>query len=127
MDVDIAGRVKERPSFLPFEKIARSILPKGYVLSVVLCGDTLSKRLNKTYRKKDYPTNVLSFPLSKNEGEIFLNMRKTEREAKSSGRSKKDHAAYLFIHGLLHLKGYTHGSTMENEEKRFLARFGYSH
>src|SRR3989338_6060056 len=70
---------------VPFGKIAEKILGKNYSLSLVLSGDKLTRKINRTYRKKDYPANVLSFALSKDEGEIFLNVRKAEREAKTLG------------------------------------------
>ena len=49
---------------LPFDKIATA-LPKGYQLSLVICGDRLAQRMNKEYRKKTYRPNVLSFPFRK--------------------------------------------------------------
>jgi len=110
---------------LPFEQIKNHLLGKKYDLSLVFIGDKSSRNLNKKYRKKDYPTNVLSFPIDKDSGEIFINLRKTEREAKNYGHSVKKHVAYLFIHGLLHLKGMDHGSTMESTEKKVLKKFGF--
>lgn len=109
---------------LPFTAIKEHVLGKKYDLSLVLCGDTKSRNLNKKYRNKDYATNVLSFPVDKNVGEIFLNLRKANRESKRYGHSHKKHVCYLLIHGLLHLKGHAHGSTMESEEKKILKKFG---
>jgi probable rRNA maturation factor len=97
-------------------------LPASYELSVVLCGDTRMHTLNRTYRDKDRPTNVLSFPLSDTAGEVFLNMAQIGREAAQYGHSPRKHAVYLFIHGCLHLKGYSHGSTMEKAEQKLLER-----
>lgn len=81
-----------------------------YELSLVFCGPALSKRLNKTYRDKDHATNVLSFPISKTSGEIFIDL------ATLKGFSVK----HLFIHGCLHLKGMEHGAKMEKLEQHFL-------
>ena len=83
---------------------------KGYELSLVFCGNSLSRKLNRVYRGKDRPTNVLSFPLSKNSGEIFINL---------SGLGAFG-VLELFIHGLLHLKGMAHGRKMEQAEKKLL-------
>jgi probable rRNA maturation factor len=69
------------------------------------------------------PANVLSFPLTKNSGEIVLNIAKIKREASKFGFSPQGHAKYLLIHGCLHLKGYTHGSTMEQAEERLVKKF----
>ena len=110
---------------IPFEKIARAIFGARYELSLVICGDSLAKRMNKKYRKKTYPPNVLSFPLSKNEGEIFLNIRKAAREARRFGILFHDRLAHLFVHGCLHLKGVRQGRIMDVTERRILRRFGF--
>lgn len=110
---------------LPFEKLAASALPKGYQLSLVICGDGLAQKMNKQYRKKTYRPNVLSFPLSKNEGEIFLNVRKAEREARTMGFAAKDRLARLFVHGCVHLAGHNHGKKMDSLEMKVLTKFGF--
>ena len=110
---------------LPFDKIATAALPKGYQLSLVICGDRLVQRMNKEYRKKTYRPNVLSFPLSKTEGEIFLNVRKAAREARLEGISTNARIALLFIHGCFHLAGYKHGDRMEALEQKALKKFGF--
>ena len=93
-----------------FEKLKNKILGKKYELSLVFCKNALSRKLNRTYRGKDKPTNVLAFPLSKNSGEIFINTSKLE------GFS----TLHLFIHGALHLKGMKHGSRMSEAEQKLL-------
>ena len=123
--LQVSVNARTSPPPLPLEKIASSVLGSTYNLSVVFCGEKLSQRLNRTYRKKNKPTNVLSFPLSKNEGEIFLNLIRIKKEAKKEGLPLTGYLSYLFIHGLLHLKGHDHGSRMEAEEKRILKLFGF--
>ncbi len=93
-----------------FEKIKNKVLGSDYELSLVFASNTLIRRLNRTYRGIDKPTNVLAFPLSKTSGEIFINC----------SRAKPFSVKYLFIHGLLHLKGMGHGDTMEKAEKKLL-------
>ncbi len=110
---------------IPFEKMARAILPKHYELSLVICGDTLARHMNVKYRKKRYAPNVLSFPLSKDEGEIFLNVKTAEREAKRFGVTLEERLALLFVHGCFHLKGLRHGRTMEDKERRVLRAFSF--
>lgn len=107
---------------LPFAELAAMVLP-GYELSLVICGDKLAQRMNKTYRQKSYFPNVLSFPLSPTEGEIFLNIRKAEREAAQLGVSTNKRLALLFVHGLFHLKGLDHSDKMEREEQKILKKF----
>lgn len=109
----------------PFEKMVREILGKKYVLSLVLSGDKLARRMNRAYRKKDYAPNVLSFPLQKNDGEIFLNVRKAEREARSLGIPRRLRVAHLFVHGCLHLKGYKHSAKMDKLERNVLKKFRF--
>ncbi len=118
-------RTVAKPVRLPFEAIAKAILPAGYQLSLVICGDSLARRMNTEYRKKTYKPNVLSFPISKNEGEIFLNIRKAEREARVMGVSAKWRLAHLFIHGCAHLKGHDHSDSMDALERRILKQFGF--
>lgn len=114
------------PGSIPFEKIATAILGGHFELSLVICGDTLAQAMNKKYRHKTYKPNVLSFPISKTEGEIFLNVRCAERESKKYGIPLKERLALLFVHGCLHLKGLDHGEKMEKEEREILERFSIS-
>jgi len=123
--VEIRNVTRGRRPRVPFEKMAHAILGSQYELSLVICGDTLASSLNRTYRKKVYPANVLSFPIGKNEGEIFLNIRASEREARTFGIPAREHIAHLFVHGCFHLKGYMHGEKMEREEGRILRAFGF--
>ena len=108
---------------LPFAKIAKQILPKAYELSIVLTDDKLSKQLNRKYRGKNKPANVLSFPLSKKSGEIFLNISRIKNDAEKFGLSEKNGLVYILIHALLHLKGHAHGDRMDNAERKFLKKF----
>lgn len=111
---------------VPFEALAAAALPKGYHLSLVICGDRLAQRMNKEYRKKSYRPNVLSFELAKNEGEIFLNIRKAAREAKREGISTNKRLALLFVHGCFHLAGHQHSDHMESLELKVLKKFGFA-
>ncbi|NQV93216.1 rRNA maturation RNase YbeY [Candidatus Kaiserbacteria bacterium] len=108
---------------LPFVDIKESILGKNYDLSLVFIGDRRAKTLNQKYRKKDYVPDILSFPYDKNEGEIFINPYQAKRRAKDFEMDEKKFIVYLFIHGLLHLKGLRHGSTMDTMELAHLKRF----
>jgi len=110
---------------LPFEELAAAILPRNYELSLVICGDSLAQRMNKMYRKKTYKPNVLSFPLSKHEGEIFLNIRKAAREARRLGIPARARIAHLFVHGCTHLRGLKHGTTMDRLEQKVLKKYKF--
>lgn len=99
------------------------MLGTRYTVSLVFVGDARSRTLNRTYRGKNRPANILSFPLAADEGEIFINPRQAARDARNTGISARDYIGILFIHGLFHLKGYLHGSTMEHEEARVQKKF----
>ncbi len=103
--------------------VAAEILGKAYDLSVVLIGNARSHRLNATYRGKDKPTNVLAFPVAKDSGEIYINIPYALKEASKYAHGSAHHLSYLFIHGLLHLKGLDHGKEMETLEAKLLKRF----
>ena len=113
-------------SGLPFIDLKNKIIGKNYDLSLVFIGDKLSKKLNKKYRKKDKKTNVLSFSLTNNDGEIFININETKRQSRVGKYNFNDFLKYLFIHSLLHLKGYKHSSKMEDEEQKILRKFKMS-
>ncbi|MBU1091610.1 rRNA maturation RNAse YbeY [Patescibacteria group bacterium] len=110
--LDIINLTKRKTPKLPWKKIAETILEKNYALSVILTGDALIRKLNKTYRKKGESTNTLSFRFAENEGEIFLN-----------AKYPKEELFFLFIHSLLHLKGFEHGKKMLEQEKKYLTKF----
>ncbi len=103
--------------------IASSVLGSAYEASIVIAENSLLKKLNEEHRGKEGTTNVLSFSLTATSGEIFLNNKRIAEEARNAGKKIAPYFAYIFIHALLHLKGFTHGSTMETEEKKFLKRF----
>lgn len=108
---------------LPFADMKTVVLGKDYDLSVVFIGDKRAKTLNKKYRKKDYVPDILSFPYNEKEGEIFINPYQAKKRSKDFDMDEKKFIGYLFIHGLLHLKGLRHGSTMDRMELKYLKRF----
>ena len=101
---------------LPFASISESVLGKGYELSLVFCNNKKSKELNNTHREENKPTNVLSFPLTKASGEMFIDLQQVAREQKKFGRTFENLILFLFIHGLYHLEGHEHSSKMEVAE-----------
>ena len=106
-----------------FEKIKNDILGKKYELSIALVSEKKSREINKKYRKKDKPTNILSFVLTKNSGEIILCPTLIKKEIKKFNRTFPKLMGFLVIHGMLHLKGYDHGAKMERLEKFYCNKF----
>jgi probable rRNA maturation factor len=107
-----------------FRQIKEAALGSKYQLTVTFVSPAHIKKLNLHYRNKNEPTDILSFPLLKNEGEIYISPTETRKEAKKFGRSYENFMAFLFIHGCVHLKGYDHGGTMERIEAKIRERFG---
>lgn len=110
-----------------YKELKSDILGKDYELSVALVEEKKSRQLNKKYRRKDKPTNVLSFSLAENSGELVLCPALIRREAEESGRTYRDWLRFLVIHGMLHLKGMEHGSIMEKAERFFFKKHDQKH
>ncbi len=108
-------------------------------VTLLFTSDAEMQILNRHWRGKDKPTNVLSFPspedmpLPRGEiaplGDIVLAYETVQREAAEQGKSTIDHTTHLIVHGTLHLLGYDHktedeATVMENEERLILATLG---
>lgn len=108
---------------LPFNKIKDDILGKQYELSFAFISEKQAGFLNKTYRKKDGPTDVLSFPLSKDSGEILICQAIAKTKTKNFGKTLEEYLLFLVIHAMLHLKGMQHGDKMERYELTYYSRY----
>jgi len=105
----------------------------GGTVSLLLGDDASIAALNKEFRAKDGPTNVLSFPPAGGEagflGDIALAAETIAAEAEFQGKSLDNHAAHIVVHGFLHLLGYDHmneadAEKMEARERTILASLG---
>lgn len=112
-------------------------------LTIRLVDEPEGRELNRTWRHKDYPTNVLSFPADVPDGpngeplldipllgDLVICAPVVAREAAEQGKPAQAHWAHLVIHGCLHLLGYDHleeeeAEEMEDLERRLLAELGY--
>lgn len=106
-------------------------LPAKSRFTILLAGNAQLKRLNRDFRGKNKPTNVLSFPSDAPgyAGDIALAYGVTRTEAVKAKKKFADHAAHLVVHGVLHLAGYDHmterdAGVMEPLETKILARLG---
>jgi probable rRNA maturation factor len=104
-------------------------LPEGAPLTLVFAGNRTLHGLNRSFRGKDKPTNVLSFPLVGGGGDVILALETVQAEALAQGKPVAHHAAHLIVHGILHVLGYDHdrqanARTMESLERQVLAHFG---
>lgn len=103
---------------------AESLEPE---VTIRIVDEAESHHLNLTYRGKDRPTNVLSFPFECPDevklpllGDLVICRQVVEREAEEQGKSLTAHWAHLVIHGCLHLLGYDHIDDAEAEEMESL-------
>ena len=140
--VDLARPSRMRaPSGRSLSTWARAALGarRGAVeLAVRLVPPAESRRLNRHYRGKDAPTNVLSFPASVDPavrprplGDVVICPAVLKREAREQGKSERAHWAHLLVHGVLHLVGYDHeadgdAQRMERREIAVLRRLGFA-
>jgi probable rRNA maturation factor len=101
----------------------------GITLRIV--GSREGLLLNRKFRGKAKPTNVLTFRYGEMSGDIVLCHPVILREARRQGKSLHAHYAHLVVHGALHASGYDHvtrkqAARMEREEIRRLARLGFA-
>lgn len=113
----------DKALFSFIEKAKKEILKDKYSLSVNFISPKEALALNEKYRNKDYTPNILSFPLSKTEGEIFICLSVAKKGAKEFSLSYEDFLKLLLIHGCLHLKGLDHGDQMDKLEHKILQKF----
>ena len=95
-------------------------------ISLLITDDARIHELNKEYREKDKATDVLSFPMSEDPfeeggmlGDIVISIETAKEQAKEADIPLDREVAFLFIHGLLHLMGFDHELSSEDEEKMF--------
>ena len=106
------------------------------LLSIRVVDAEESAALNSQYRRKQGPTNILSFPVPPESrragllGDLAICAPVVAREAREQGKTLQAHWAHMVVHGVLHLLGYDHendrdAEVMEARETQILAQFGY--
>lgn len=106
-----------------------------YEATILLTDDAEMRALNRTWRGKDEPTNVLSFPASDSPredgalGDLAIAYETAKAEADQAGIPLSDHVSHLVVHGVLHLLGFDHlddaeADKMEDLEREALASLG---
>ena len=134
---------KGLPAAASFRKwVAAALAGRGGEadLAIRVVDEEEGRSLNRRYRGKDYPTNVLSFPADLPEGlpkgvtlpmlgDLVICAPVVEREAREQGKPLAAHYAHLTVHGVLHLLGWDHendrdADCMEQREREILATLG---
>ena len=120
MSVEIIRRDESKKvSSRKLKKIAQKVLEiverDQAELCLVLVGNREIQKLNAKYRKKDYPTDVLSFPAGDELppgvlllGDVIISVEKAREQAEQRKRTLDEELVVLLIHGILHLLGYDH-------------------
>ncbi|MCL1043100.1 rRNA maturation RNase YbeY [Shewanella marisflavi] len=130
LDLQLATEASEVPTQAQFESWVRlalgNTMPEAE-LTIRLVDEAESQQLNHTYRGKDKPTNVLSFPFESPPevelpllGDLVICVPVVEQEAKAQAKSLEAHWAHMVVHGCLHLLGYDHIIDNEAEEMESL-------
>ncbi|MDO8954752.1 MAG: rRNA maturation RNase YbeY [Gammaproteobacteria bacterium] len=140
--IQIASEAHAHPSSAQLRKWAKLVLQaekaddKQITFRVADADEV--QHLNLTYRHKDKPTNVLSFPMDAPPGvqfpmlgDIILCSEVINHEAKTQGKSTEAHWAHMVVHGILHLLGFDHiedqdAELMEAREIMLLNQLGFS-
>jgi probable rRNA maturation factor len=117
------------------KKWVKTAIPLGGLMTLRFVNLAEGKKLNDAFRKKDYATNVLTFPYeySKNSlsADIIFCLPVIQKEAKEQGKTAKAHLAHLIIHGCLHAQGLDHehekeATKMEKLEVALLKKMGFA-
>ncbi len=131
--VQNATTARNVPTPARIRQWARAALTVDARVTIRIVGRREGRLLNRSYRQKDYATNVLTFVFRDHaplEGDLALCAPVITREARAQRKPVAAHYAHMIVHGLLHLQGYDHennrdAAVMEKRERTLLARFGY--
>ncbi|SDH69310.1 rRNA maturation RNase YbeY [Pseudomonas panipatensis] len=141
LDLQVASEAADLPSEAQLRQWCELALRQRQAdseLTIRLVDEAEGRELNRTWRHKDYATNVLSFPADVPDelldipllGDLVICAPVVAREASEQGKEPRAHWAHLVIHGCLHLLGYDHiedaeAEEMEDLERQLLAELGY--
>ncbi|MFZ9561241.1 MAG: rRNA maturation RNase YbeY, partial [Burkholderiales bacterium] len=109
--VQNASTARNVPTAARIRQWARAALGVDATVTIRIVGQTEGRLLNRSYRRKDYATNVLTFVFRDSaplEGDLALCAPVITREARAQRKTVAAHYAHMIIHGLLHLQGYDH-------------------
>ncbi|GHU37844.1 endoribonuclease YbeY [Betaproteobacteria bacterium] len=139
LSVQYASRADGIPARAEIRAWSRAALnadgKRGAQITIRFVDADEGQALNRDYRGKDYPTNVLSFVYEREpllQGDLVICAPVAAREAEEQGKTREAHYAHLIVHGLLHLLGYDHetgegdAQRMEDKERAILASLGFA-
>ena len=132
--VQVAVAARSLPSHARLRAWAQAALERDAEVTLRVVGPAEGRRLNRDFRGKDAPTNVLTFvysdPGAAPLGDIVLCRSVIQAEARAQRKSPVAHWAHLVVHGMLHLQGYDHeraaaAAAMEARETEIVTALGY--
>ncbi|MEN9524174.1 MAG: hypothetical protein RL536_243 [Candidatus Parcubacteria bacterium] len=123
MKVSVINETRSKIPKIDFSAIKNVAIGAKYSLNLIFTTSARIKKLNTIYRNKECPTDILSFPISNSEGEIYISKKEALAKAKKFDRKYDNFIAFLFIHGCTHLKGHDHGVIMEDIERKLRKKF----
>jgi probable rRNA maturation factor len=135
VNVQIATRMAGVPSPARIRRWVAAARPGAAEITVRVVGEREGRALNGQFRRRARPTNVLAFPYGRAagalHGDVVLCAPVVAREARAQKKPVAAHYAHLTVHGVLHLRGYTHdgdvdAERMERAERAILKRLGFS-
>ena len=111
-----------------FARLLQKEVAGGAPFDTLITGDAELRRLNRAFRKKDYTTDVLSFPSTGSGlGDVAISLGRARAQARAFGHSIEQEISVLMLHGVLHLLGHDHEvdrGRMARLEKRWRAKLG---
>lgn len=132
--VQFGTAARNLPTRAQLRKWAYAALAHDANVTVRIVGQAEGRALNRSYRGKDYATNVLTFVFRETppfEGDLAICAPVVAHEARAQGKNVTAHYAHLVVHGMLHLQGYDHENdadarVMEKIETEIVTGLGYS-
>jgi probable rRNA maturation factor len=121
---------RARAELRQFARTLQTDVAKGRSFDCLITRDAELRRLNREFRKKDYATDVLSFPagpVGDYIGDLAISVERAREQAREFGHSTYDELRILMLHGVLHLLGYDHETDtgrMARTEKRWREKLG---
>lgn len=150
LECDITYEIEKLEEFFDEEKIinftnfiveneyGENYKNEDYYLSLLITTNEIIREINREYRNKDMPTDVISFAYNETEnigpinviGDIIISIDRVKEQAKDYGHSEEREFYYVLCHGMLHLLGYDHieeedKKIMRKREEEILEKFNY--
>ena len=119
LSVQYASAAKKMPTRQQFRRWVKAALEQDVQMALRIVNEAEGRELNRSYRGKDYATNVLTFVYDDTSpiyGDVVICAPVVAREAREQGKDLLAHYAHLTIHAVLHLQGYDHENRRDAEE-----------